>query len=134
MNLRGQVCNGTRLPDLTPRRPSFVATMALAALIVLGFNCGLAWAGTKLFAQVGPGSRTITLKTADGKTVSRLRAGRYMVVVRDRSPTRNFHLVGPAGGLNKKTTARFVGVTTWTVRFTKGTYQYLSDSNPNATR
>jgi hypothetical protein len=134
MKLRGQVCKGSFSHDLTPDRPSFVATVGLAALIVLGFGWGSAWAGTKLFAQVGPGARTITFKTADGKTVSRLRAGRYTIVVRDRSRTRNFHLAGPAGGLNRKTTAKFVGLTTWTVRLTKGVYQYLSDSNPNAIR
>ncbi len=77
-----------------------------------------------LTATVGPGA-TISLK-AGGKTVTRLKAGRYRIVVRDRSHLHNFHLTGP--GVNKKTAVAFHGTSTWTVTFKKGkTYSYVSD-------
>ena len=65
-----------------------------------------------LFANVGPRS-TITLKAADGKQVTTLDAGRYRIVVNDRSSTESFHLTGP--GVNAQTGLRFRGRKTWTV-------------------
>jgi hypothetical protein len=53
-----------------------------------------------LRGTVGPGF-TITLKTAQGKVVRKLRAGRYTIRIRDLSPIHDFHLLGP--GVNKKT-------------------------------
>jgi plastocyanin len=84
---------------------------------------------TRLFATVGPGA-TISLRTARGRRVSRLRRGRYRIVVRDRSSMHNFHLRGP--GLNKKTTVGFRGTRTWTVTLRRGTYRYVCD--PHAAR
>ena len=51
-----------------------------------------------LTATVGPGA-TI-LRTSRGARVTRLKAGRYRIVVRDRSSMHNFHLSGP--GVNKR--------------------------------
>ena len=83
-----------------------------------------------LTATVGPGA-TISLRTSRGARVTRLKAGRYRIVVRDRSTMHNFHLSGP--GVNKRTTARFRGSTTWTVTFRKGrTYRFVCD--PHALR
>lgn len=83
-----------------------------------------------LTATVGPGA-TISLRTSRGARVTRLKAGRYRIVVRDRSAMHNFHLSGP--GLNKRTTVRFRGTATWTVSFRKGrTYRFVCD--PHATR
>ena len=63
--------------------------------------------------------------------MTRLKAGRYRIVVRDRSTMHNFHLSGP--GVNKRTTVRFRGSTTWTVTFRKGrTYRFVCD--PHAMR
>jgi hypothetical protein len=77
-----------------------------------------------LTATVGPGN-TISLRGHHGRVRS-LKAGRYRIVVRDRSATQNFHLYGP--GLSRKTTARFRGTVTWTVTFRKGrTYRFVSD-------
>jgi plastocyanin len=84
---------------------------------------------TRLFATVGPGA-TISLRTAKGRRVSRLRRGRYRIIVRDRSSMHNFHLRGP--GLNKKTTVGFRGTRTWTVTLRRGTYRYVCD--PHAAR
>jgi plastocyanin len=87
-------------------------------------------AGVKtLTATVGPGF-TISLK-AGGRKVASLKAGRYRIVVRDRSHMHNFHLTGP--GVNKKTAVAFHGTKTWTLTFRKGTtYKYVCD--PHRTR
>jgi plastocyanin len=78
----------------------------------------------KLTATVGPGF-SISL-TSGGKKVTRLKAGRYRITVRDRSHMHNFHLIGP--GLNKKTAVAFHGTVTWTVALKKGkTYRYVCD-------
>lgn len=83
-----------------------------------------------LTATVGPGA-TISLRTSRGARVTRLKAGRYRIVVRDRSRMHNFHLSG--SGVNKRTTVRFRGSTTWTVTFRKGrTYRFVCD--PHAKR
>ena len=63
--------------------------------------------------------------------MTRLKAGRYRIVVRDRSRMHNFHLSGL--GVNKRTTVPFRGTTTWTVSFRKGrTYRFVCD--PHAKR
>lgn len=54
--------------------------------------------------------------------------GRFRVVVRDRSRTANFHLVGP--GVNRKTGARFRGTVTWSVHLRAGTYRFFNDRQP----
>ena len=83
-----------------------------------------------LIATVGPGA-TISLRTSRGARVTRLKAARYRIVVRDRSRMHNFHLSGL--GVNKRTTVRFRGSTTWTVTFRKGrTYRFVCD--PHAKR
>ena len=83
-----------------------------------------------LSATVGP-AFTISLRTARGARVRKLRAGRYRIVVRDRSASHNFHLVGT--GVNKRTTVRFRGTTTWTVTLRRGkTYRFVCD--PHRTR
>jgi plastocyanin len=81
-------------------------------------------AGVKtLTATVGPGA-TISLKQGSRK-VSRLKAGRYRIVVRDRSHMHNFHLTGP--GVNKKTRVAAHGTVTWTLTLRKGTYRFVCD-------
>ena len=82
-----------------------------------------------LIATVGPGA-TISLRTSRGARVTRLKAGRYRIQVRDRSNRHNFHLSGR--GVNKRTTVRFRGTTTWTVTFRRGArYRFVCD--PHAT-
>ncbi len=77
-----------------------------------------------LRGTVGPGF-TITLTTARGARVTRLRAGTYTIRISDLSPIHNFHLYGP--GANKKTSVQNTGATTWTVRLTRGLYRYRCD-------
>jgi hypothetical protein len=57
-----------------------------------------------------------------------LKAGRYRVVVSDRSAKRNFRLRGP--GVNRATGVSFRGTARWTVRLARGTYRFGSDPEP----
>jgi hypothetical protein len=66
-----------------------------------------------LFATVGPRS-TIALKTERGARVSALDAGRYRIVVDDRSQTESFRLTGPNMS-DLQTAIRFRGRKIWTV-------------------
>ncbi len=54
-----------------------------------------------------------------------VRAGRYRIVVTDRSRGANLHLAGR--GVNKRTGLRFTGATVWCVRLARGAYRYGSD-------
>jgi hypothetical protein len=81
-------------------------------------------AAAKLVATVGPGF-TISLRTAAGAPVKRLRHGRYRIVVRDRAAVHNFHLVGP--GVNRSTKVPFVGTSTWTLTLGRGTFAFRCD-------
>ena len=88
--------------------------------------------GTRLVATVGPSSN-ISLRTAAGTRVRRLKAGRYTITVRDRSDFHNFHLRGPS--VDRKTGVAFTGTTRWTVRFRKGkTYRYRCDPHLDSMR
>jgi plastocyanin len=57
-----------------------------------------------------------------------VRAGRYRVLVQDRSRRANFHLAGR--GVNRRSGMRFKGSATWTVRLARGTYRFGSDPEP----
>jgi plastocyanin len=84
-----------------------------------------------LTATAGP-SFTISLRTANGRRVTRLRRGRYRIRVRDRSSMHNFHLRGP--GVNKRTTVPFRGTVTWTVTVRRGTYRFVCDAHARRMR
>src|ERR671930_1487666 len=84
-------------------------------------------AAKKLAGSVGPGAR-IALRTASGARVTRLKAGAYVLTVRDRSKTDNFHLRGK--GVNVSTGVAFTGSKKWKVRLAKGTYRYFSNAHP----
>jgi plastocyanin len=77
-----------------------------------------------LIATVGPAA-TISLRTRAGRRVTRLPAGRYRIVVRDRSAMHNFHLIGPR--VNQKTGVAFRGTKTWTVTLRRGLYRFRCD-------
>ena len=73
------------------------------------------------------GDRFITLRL-DGKPVTKLVHGKYTFVVSDTSKTRNFQLSGP--GVNRKTSVKGTGRSTWTVTLKKGTYTFSSSGRP----
>jgi hypothetical protein len=101
-----------------------LTTLAAAALfLTLPATAGPT--ATRLTATVGTDSGLlISLKRGSTK-VTRLKAGRYTIVVRDRGSIHNFRLRGP--GVNKATGIAFVGSRTWTVRLRPGRYTYLCD-------
>jgi hypothetical protein len=86
---------------------------------------------TTIYATVGPG-RTISLRTRSGRRISRLRRGRYRIVVRDKSSSHNFHLIGPR--VNKRTRVGFRGTTTWTLTLRRGRYRFRCDPHASGMR
>lgn len=72
-----------------------------------------------LRASVGPAGKA----TLSSRSV---KAGRYRIVVSDRSLRHNFRLAGR--GLNRTTRADFRGTVTWRVRLAKGVYRFGSDA------
>jgi plastocyanin len=79
----------------------------------------------KLVLTSGPGF-TITLKTAAGKTVKRMKTGTYRIVVRDRGRIHNFHVIAP--GFNRKTSLTYTGTQTWKVKLARpGTFRFVCD-------
>ncbi|MDR7420814.1 MAG: plastocyanin/azurin family copper-binding protein [Armatimonadota bacterium] len=104
-----------------------VALIAAGALAPLVAASPLAAKGSapRLVGTVGPGF-TITLKTATGKPVKKLKPGSYTFVVTDKSSIHNFHLTGP--GVNKEITGvAFTGRKTVTLTLKKGTYRFVCD-------
>lgn len=61
-----------------------------------------------------------------------VRAGRFRIVVRDRSARHNFQLAGR--GVRRATGMRFRGSATWRVRLARGTYRFGSDTKRLAGR
>jgi plastocyanin len=84
-------------------------------------------AGKKLAGSVGPGAR-IALRTASGARATSLKVGAYVLTVRDKSKTDNFHLRGK--GVNASTGVAFTGSKTWKIRLAKGVYKYFSNAHP----
>ena len=91
---------------------AIVAALAVAAPTFAGTNANT------LTGTDGPGF-TITMSK---KTV---KAGTYVITIRDRSAIHDFHLTGP--GVNKKTSVPAMGTTKWTVKLKKGTYRFVCD-------
>lgn len=100
-------------------RPTLAIVCAAAIAVALAMFAGpVAAAPAKLTGTVGPGF-TITLSK---KTV---KAGTYVITVRDRSNIHNFHLIGR--GVNKKTSVAAVKSYTWKLTLKRGTYRFICD-------
>jgi Copper binding proteins, plastocyanin/azurin family len=82
-----------------------------------------------LTGVVGP-EAVITLRHADGRAVTQLDAGEYLIRVDDRSVEHNFHLFGP--GVNEVTAVETTGSATWTVTF-QDANAYTYQCDPHAT-
>lgn len=113
------------------RALALIAAAALASLAAASPLAAKASA-TRLVGTVGPGF-TITLKTAGGKPVKKLKPGSYTFVVTDKSSIHNFHLTGP--GVNKEITGvAFTGTKTVTLRLKKGSYRFVCDPHAGSMR
>jgi plastocyanin len=111
------------------RAAALVSVLATGALVFgLASGTGARAQATKLVGTVGPGF-TITLRDAQGATVTRLDPGTYEIEVRDLSEFHNFRLRGP--GVDRATSVEGTGTETWTVTLRDGTYTFLCD--PHAT-
>ena len=88
---------------------------AVAALPVLA-------ATPKITGTVGPGF-TISMKKPT-------KAGKYTLVVSDKSSIHNFHLKGK--GVNVKTTVPATGSKTFKITLAKGKYSFLCDPHPTS--
>ena len=106
-------------------RIRFALLGALITALVVAATASAA--PVKLSAVVGP-AFNISVKKGS-KKVTTLKAGKYTIVVADKSSIHNFHLTGP--GVNKKTGVGSTGTTKWTVTLKKGTYKFVCD--PHAT-
>ena len=101
-----------------------VLTLA-AALAAVALASSATAAAPRLVGSTGPdGAFHITL-TKGGKKVTKLKAGKYTIVVKDIAKTHDFHLKGP--GVDKKTPVKGKGTFTWNVTLKKGTYRYTCD-------
>jgi plastocyanin len=100
-----------------------VLVLAAACVALVATASVSAMSVPKLTGTVGPGF-TITLKKGTAK-VTKLKAGKYTIVVKDLASNHNFHLTGP--GVNKKTGVGAKGTSTWRVTLKKGTYRYVCD-------
>lgn len=99
-----------------------LAASALALAVAVSASASAAT--PKLIGTVGPGY-TITL-TMNGKKVTRVKAGSYLLVVRDRSAIHSFVFEKAKGGTFEKTVTAvgFTGTATLKVRLTSGKYEY----------
>jgi plastocyanin len=97
-----------------------IVTLLGAALVIVASASA---AVPTLKGTDGPGF-TITLKKGTTK-VTKLKSGKYKIVIRDLSNLHNFHLTGP--GVNKKTGVTAKGTFTWTVTLKKGNYKFICD-------
>ena len=84
--------------------------------------------GADLFAVVGP-DFNISLRDAQGITVTQLDPGPYRIFVEDRSDFHNFHLFGL--GVDRLTAVEQLESVVWEVTFVEGRYRFVCD--PHAT-
>ena len=104
-------------------RRTLFALAAAAVAVAIVASAEARSSSTRLVGTVGPGY-TITLKKGTTK-VTKLKAGKYKIVIRDLSNLHDFHLTGP--GVNKKTGVTAKGTFTWTVTLKKGAYKFICD-------
>jgi plastocyanin len=103
------------------RTGAVVAAMTIAAIAALPVIA----ATPKLTGTVGPGF-TITMAKKPTK------AGKYTLVVSDKSSIHNFHLKGP--GANVKTSVAKTGTKSFAITLVKGKYTFLCDAHPTSMR
>ena len=98
-----------------------VVLLAVGAVVALPAGA----ATPKLLGTVGPGF-TITL------TKKPTKAGKYTLVVSDKSSIHNFHLTGP--GVNVKTSVAATGSKTFRIALKKGKYTFVCDPHASTMR
>ena len=104
------------------RKRTTAVLLALAALAIVALP--VAAATPKLPGNVGPG-HTISMKKPT-------KAGKYTLVVSDKSDEHNFHLKGP--GVNVKTGVANKGSKTFAIKVVKGKYTFVCDPHSDEMR
>lgn len=107
------------------RPAAVIVALAGAALAVLPAAAAPTQPRETLRAAVTPLAQ-ITLRHADGRTVTHLDPGEYAIVVEDTAIEHNFHLFG--AGVNQTTSVENIETVTWTVTFVDGQiYRFQCD-------
>jgi hypothetical protein len=113
-------------------RRLLIITLVIVAVSIPAAATGSSQApNVTLTGVVGPGF-TISLRNADGSTVTHLDPGTYDISVTDNAIEHNFHLSGP--GVDQATDVEGTGPVSWTVTFTDGTYRFVCDPHAASMR
>lgn len=96
------------------RTTTLVLAVTAAAVLALPVLA----AAPKLTGTVGPG---FTISMAKKPT----KAGKYTLVVSDKSSSHNFHLKGP--GVNVRTSVAKIGTKSFAITLAKGRYTFVCD-------
>ena len=107
---------------------ALAAVLLLAALLGSSDGAAVSSQTQRLFGTVGPDFE-ISLRDAEGRPVTKLDPGTFVIEVDDRSDFHTFHLEGP--GVDERTEVTFTGKVTWTVTFRDGNYVYHCDPHPS---
>lgn len=99
-------------------------SIGLAALVATATTAGSAVAATPTLTASVSDPLNISLKLGV-KKVSVLKAGKYVLVVKDTASDHNFHLTGP--GVNKSTSVGGKGTFRWIVTLKRGSYRFVCD-------
>jgi plastocyanin len=98
-----------------------IAVLLVAATVAAVATLPVVAATPKIAGTVGPGF-TISVPKKPTK------AGKYTLVVSDKSNIHNFHLLGK--GVNVKTSVPAKGTRSFAITLRKGTYRFLCDPHP----
>jgi plastocyanin len=107
-----------------------LVAVAAVALTLAATTAAAPAAPVKLTGTVGPGF-TISL-TKGGTKVTKLKAGKYTFVIRDKSNQHNFHLKGPVSKMF--TSVGQTGTKTVTLTLKPGKYTYVCDPHVTTMR
>jgi plastocyanin len=106
-------------------RTAAVAALAVAVAVAVA---AAAWARSaahpRLIGTVGKNNAfKISLRTAKGTFVKRLKPGTYTLVIHDDSSIHNYELDGPHGKSWTFTSVPFTGTKTFTLKLVAGKYK-----------
>jgi plastocyanin len=102
-----------------------IVLLLLGAIVAAVVALPVVAATPKIAGTVGPG---FTIAIAKKPT----KAGKYTLVVSDKSSIHNFHLTGP--GVNVKTSVAATGSKTFRITLKKGKYTFLCDPHASTMR
>ena len=107
-----------------PLRLTVLAAVLLVAVAASASALARPQGHAKLIGTVGKNNAyKISLTTAAGKRVTKLKAGTYTVVIHDDSSIHNYELDGPHGKSWTFTSVPFKGTKTMTLKLVAGAYK-----------